>query len=228
MLACRRHRCKVSRPQEEGSHPAYRPFWRDCYCRGFRRIWHSHADHAALQAGLPQRGQRHCHRSHQQRPAHATYPQRIVLFCQFLACSFACGCHSAPRPQVAYDQIVQEIRHGELDVARAGIDRAAAEYGSKNEEWAWRFRILKAQLCVFRREYKEALVVLNESLPPALASTGIAARKAMVEGIAYRHAQQFGDSTEKLHEADQPASSYQPPMMEQTLNNRGRLETEEL
>src|SRR5713101_5072056 len=182
MLACRRHRCKVSRPQEEGPHSADRPFWRNRYCRGFRRIWHPHADHAALQAGLAQRRQRHCHRSHLQRPAHATHTQRIVLFCQFLACSFAWACHSAPRPQVAYDRIVQEIRHGELDVARAEIDKASQQYGSKNQEWAWRFRILKAQLFVFRREYKEALVVLNESLPPALASTGIAARKAMVEG----------------------------------------------
>jgi len=115
-----------------------------------------------------------------------------------------------------------------LDLASADIDQASVEYGSKNEEWAWRFRILKAQLFVFRRQYKEALVVLNESLPPALAATGIAARKAMVEGVAYRYAQQFEDSGKKFIEAERLASSYQPRMMGEILNNRGALEVEEL
>ena len=138
------------------------------------------------------------------------------------------ACNSAPKPKVLYDHIVQEIRHGELDAARTDIDRAYGEYGSKNEEWAWRFRILKAQLFVFRRQYKEALALLDESLPPALATTGIAARKAMVEGVAYRYAQQYEDSEKEFIEAERLASSYQPQIMGEILNNRGALEVEEV
>ncbi len=115
-----------------------------------------------------------------------------------------------------------------MDAARTDVDRAYGEYGSKNKEWAWRFRILKAQLLVFRREYKEALALLDESLPPALATTGIAARKAMVEGVAYRYAQQYEDSEEKFIEAERLASSYQPQIMDEILNNRGALEVEEV
>ena len=166
---------------------------------------------------------------HHQRPAHAAHTQRnLILLCQFLSCFYIWACHSAAGPQAVYDHIVQEIRHGELDAARADIDRASEEYGSKNEEWAWRFRVLKAQFLVFRREYKEALVVLNEDLPPVLASTGIAARKAMVEGVAYRYAQQFEDSEKKFIEAERLASSYQPRIMGEILNNRGALEVEEV
>src|SRR5258708_40140496 len=50
----------------------------------------------------------------------------------------------------------------------------------------------------------------------------------MVEGIAYRYAQQFEDSQEKFTEAERLASSYQPSMMVEILNNRGALEVEEL
>jgi CHAT domain-containing protein/Tfp pilus assembly protein PilF len=141
---------------------------------------------------------------------------------------FVWACHSASKPKVAYDRIVQEIRHGELELARADLDHASQEYGSKNEEWAWRFRILKAQLLVFRREYKEALLSLQESLPPSLAATDIAARKAMVEGVAYRYAQEFEDSEKKFIEAERLASFYQPRMILEVLNNRGALEVEEV
>ena len=78
-----------------------------------------------------------------------------------------------------------------------------------------------------RREYKEALLVLKESLPPSLAATGMAARKAMVEGVAYRYAQQFEDSEKKFIEAERLASSYQPQIVGEILNNRGALEVEE-
>ena len=49
----------------------------------------------------------------------------------------------------------------------------------------------------------------------------------MVEGIAYRYAQQFEDSEKKFTEAERLASSYQPRMMVEILNNRGALEVEE-
>ena len=49
----------------------------------------------------------------------------------------------------------------------------------------------------------------------------------MVEGIAYRYAQQFEDSERKFLEAERLASSYKPRMMVEILNNRGALEVEE-
>ena len=130
------------------------------------------------------------------------------------------------KAQIAYDRILLEIRHGELDNAKADLDRASKEYGS-NEEWAWRFRILNAQYLVFRRQYKQALELLKENLPRELQSTGIAARKAMVEGVAYRYAQDYEDSEQEFVEAERLAVSYQPQLMSEILNGRGALEVEE-
>lgn len=80
---------------------------------------------------------------------------------------------------------------------------------------------------MFRRQYKEALELLKEGLPPKLQSTDVAARKSMVEGVAYRYAQDFENSKQKFVEAEKLASSYQPQLMSEILNNRGALEAEQ-
>lgn len=108
-----------------------------------------------------------------------------------------------------------------------GVDRAVLDYSPKNQEWAWRFRILKAQIFVYRREYKKALALLHEDLPPSLASTEVAVRKNMVEGIAYRWAQQFGESEAKFASARGLAESLHSNLQSEVLNNQGGLELDE-
>jgi CHAT domain-containing protein len=137
------------------------------------------------------------------------------------------GCRSSDTPDRAYEQIRQEMRHGDLPKALVDVDRASQQFGSKSEEWAWRFRIMKAQILVSQSEFKDALLLLQADLPPQLASTGIAARKAMVEAIARRYAQQFEESKQKFIQAEQLATSFQPQILGEILNNRGALEVDQ-
>jgi CHAT domain-containing protein len=98
---------------------------------------------------------------------------------------------------------------GDLNGALADVNRASQKYGNISPEWDWRFRILKAEILVSRSAPKDALAVLQGDLPPSLASTDIAVRKALYQGTAYRYLQQSAEADEKLAEAEKLANSIQ-------------------
>jgi CHAT domain-containing protein len=138
-----------------------------------------------------------------------------------------CGCHSAPRPAVAYERIKTEIERGELNIALEDADRAYNEYASKSHEWAWRFRILKAEILVSRSSYKETLELLDEELPSELRSTDVAAQKKVFQGIAHRAGQQFGEAGRDFSEAEQIARALHPKFLCQILIAKGALQVDQ-
>jgi CHAT domain-containing protein/Flp pilus assembly protein TadD len=77
---------------------------------------------------------------------------------------------------------------------------------------------------VFQSAYQDALAILQEDLPASLAATDIAVRRSMVQGMAYRVAQDFDSSEKKLANAQDLASRYQPQVMCEVLNAKGALE----
>jgi len=127
------------------------------------------------------------------------------------------GCGLASKPQATYDRIVEEIRLGDVNVARADADRASEKYSKVSPYWDWRFRILRAQILITQSESKEALALLGDELPRSLRSTDIAVRKAMYEGIAYRYLQQSEQAQIKLAEAERLAQYSQPQLLCQIL-----------
>ena len=137
------------------------------------------------------------------------------------------GCNSGTSRQALYDGILQEIQHGDLVRASQDADRGYLRYGSGSEEWAWRFRVLKAHVLVSQLKGDEALALLQGSFPDFLSLTDIAVRKLMIEGIAYRINQNFGESQRKLSQAQQVAGASQRPMLADVLNARGNLEFDE-
>jgi CHAT domain-containing protein len=76
---------------------------------------------------------------------------------------------------------------------------------------------LKAEILIARSSPQEALALLQGDLPPSLASTDIAVRKALFQGIAYRSLQQSAQADEKLAEAEKLANSIQSPSLCQVL-----------
>jgi CHAT domain-containing protein len=106
-------------------------------------------------------------------------------------------------------------------------DRAIARYGAKSQEWKWRFRVLKAQILISQSAPKQALLILEGELPAELAKTDVAFRKVLLEGIAYRSAQEFEKAEKKLGEAEHLAESFQPKLLCEALNAEGALEIAE-
>ena len=139
----------------------------------------------------------------------------------------ASGCHSAPTAEAIRDQISLNIRHGNLKAASSEVDLALIQYGRKSLEWSWRFRILKAHILASQGAASDALEILHDDVPPSLAVTDIPVRKAMLEGMAYRIAQDLPRSEEKLGAAEELASRYQRQLLCEVLNFKGALQVDE-
>jgi len=114
-----------------------------------------------------------------------------------------------------------------LDSALNEADQAYRKYSKKNVEWAWRFRVLKAQILVSRGSNEEALALLHDDLPPALANTEVAARREMVQGLACDYSGQYANAEKYLADAQQMASAYAPALLGDVATSRGGLEVHE-
>ena len=138
--------------------------------------------------------------------------------------AFALGCNSDAKRRALRDQVVQEIQHGDIATASHDADKGYRLYAPGSEEWAWRFRVLQAQILLNQSKADEALVLLKEPLPGFLSSGDVAIHRLMLGGVAYRVRQDFTSSEQKLSEAQQLAETSHSSMLSDVLNARGALQ----
>src|SRR5437660_5151682 len=206
-------------------------FWKNLLGRNLRRTGNQDPDDAPPRTRLAPCGGSDRWGSYHQWAAVTAYRSlRIALIrvCILPAISVSLsGCSREQPPQKAYEQIVSEINHGDLSAARRAADEAITRYGPDSQEWSWRFRILKAQVLISQSAPQEALAILRGELPPGLATKDVAVRKILLEGTAYRSAQEFGPAEKQLNEAKRLAESFQPQLLCEVLNAIGVLEIAE-
>jgi len=204
--------------------------WNRLSRRGPLRTWSKNSHHDARRIGIALRRRNDDHRSEQQRPEISSYALRIlgraatylaaVLFCGFLV---GCGFRSRPAPADLFLEVQNDARHGKIDVALRKADRAYAEYHrTGNEEWEWSFRVLKAQVLIFRASYKEALDLAGAPIPDRFATTETAARRKLVQGLAHDYLQNYDESEKDLSEAERLAAPF-PSLLGQVVQARGNL-----
>lgn len=152
---------------------------------------------------------------------------RIVFLLLSMIGLLISGCHRQDNPNKVYEQIVQTVRHGDLNSSLTEVDKAIKENTSQSVEWHWRFRVLKAQILISRSAFQEALDLLHEDLPPPLHSTDIAVRKKLMEGTAYRNGQSFEMAERNLNESLALAKSSQPHLVCEPLKAIGELQVDE-
>jgi CHAT domain-containing protein len=114
-----------------------------------------------------------------------------------------------------------------LSAALRDADSNYKEYATKDIEWAWHFRVLKAQVLVSQSDYKATLALLNEDLPPALASTGVAVQKQVFTGMAHASGQQYQKAEKDFEEAERIARSLRPNFVCQVLLAKAALQVNE-
>ena len=136
------------------------------------------------------------------------------------------GCGRPNHPQAVYNQINLKINRGELTEANKDVNLALKRFGSGNVEWLWRFRILKARILASQSDSSNALAVLRDDLPASLASTDIAVQKLILEGVAYRMAQDFRRSHDAFVAAEQRATSSFQRLLPKVLIERAALEVD--
>jgi CHAT domain-containing protein/tetratricopeptide (TPR) repeat protein len=150
-----------------------------------------------------------------------------LYLCLAAVSGLAPGCGTSTKPQAVHEQIELSISRGDLDAARTDVDQALTRFGTTNVEWLWRFRILKARILASQSDSSSALAVLAGDLPAPLANTDIAVQKSMLEGAAYRIAQDFDRSNRAFAAAVQLATSSYQRLLPKVLIARAALEVDE-
>ena len=144
-----------------------------------------------------------------------------------LAESCSLDTYSSGHLHAIHDQILWTLRHDDADKALNDVDGTLASLAGRDLEWTWRLKVLKAQILLYKSNSQEALSILSEPLPASLLATDISVRKAIMEGIAHRQAQQFPESQKSFNEAEQLARTSHPQLLGDVLNARGALEVDE-
>jgi tetratricopeptide (TPR) repeat protein len=138
------------------------------------------------------------------------------------------GCQQTPSVLTVYDRIEHKIQQGELDAAMQDIERDSWKYVAKGADWESTFRVLKAHVYIYRREYKKTLDALGgEPLPGSLEKTDVAVRKSIYEGAAYALAQRYDNSEKSFERALQLAQENRPELLAEVLNNQGVVQSDE-
>lgn len=135
--------------------------------------------------------------------------------------------YSPAELRVIHNQILWTLRHEGSEKALKEVDVALAQVPGKDLEWIWRLKVLKAQILLYKSDHQDALFLLREPLPASLSGTDIVVRKALMEGIAHRQAQQFAQSELRLGESERLARASHPRLLGDVLNARGALEVDE-
>jgi CHAT domain-containing protein len=137
------------------------------------------------------------------------------------------GCQHPRDPAARERRIRDEIQNGELNVALLEADSAYKEYAAKDVEWAWRFRVLEAQVLISQSEDKRTLALLNEDLPATLALSVVAVQKEVFTGKAHTSTHQYPEAEKDLEEAERIARSLHPRLVCQVLLEKATLQVAE-
>jgi CHAT domain-containing protein len=134
-----------------------------------------------------------------------------------------CSRRFRAQPEVTYQDARQKFQQGDLTGSFQEADEALRAIPDHNSEWAWRFRVLQAEILVWRGLSRDALQLLNPSLPPAFAKQDIGVRRDMVQGLADCFLQRFDEASRHIDASEEAAKSYQPDLLGEVVLTRGNL-----
>lgn len=130
-------------------------------------------------------------------------------------------------PETIFKELQQATQRGELDAALQQANQAYEHYAKRDTYWAWRFRVFKAHILVLRGSSKDALLLLNEDLPPQLSTTDVAVNQKMVQGLANEYSGNFSEAEKDFDDAATLARLYQAKLSGDVLLAKGALEVSE-
>jgi len=112
---------------------------------------------------------------------------------------------------------------GELALALAESQQVLDENSASNAEWAWRFKVLKAEVLLKQGAVKESLALLEENPPQNFIQQDFAVRRKIAQGTANNFLQRFDDAKKCFVDARELAASYHPELLGEIALASGTL-----
>jgi len=112
------------------------------------------------------------------------------------------------------------FEHGEFLEAEKRAETGYELSRDTSPEWAWRFRVLKAEALVWRGMGKDAVPLLSEE-PPAGISSETAIRRKLALGLADSHLQRFVEADQLFQDAYALSSFREPALLGEVFLAQG-------
>jgi len=122
-----------------------------------------------------------------------------------------------------YQAVRLKFEHGDLLAAQREADQAYQQYAKISPDWAGRFRVLQAEVLLWRGASKDALVLLDPELPASLSTDEAAVRRKIIQGLACCSQEQFPQAAQYMAEAERLASTEQPTLIGEVALSKGTL-----
>ncbi len=137
-------------------------------------------------------------------------------------CLAACNRQARSTPETLYQDARLQFERGEFAECIAASDSALKRFESSEPDWAWRFRILKAEALVWRGESQNAAKLISTHLPASLASDDVAVRRLDTLGLAETFMQHFDQAQSYFDKAIALAGD-RAPLLSEAYSAQGTM-----
>lgn len=164
---------------------------------------------------------------HNRRRALRTKPPaltRALTLSAVFALALAGSCVRKPNPQSAFDHAQRAFERGDIAAAADESQRGYDLFRDTQDDWAWRFLILKARSLQWQGMNQDVLALL-QSIPPT-APNNITIGKLRLEGVAFASLHDFAQANRVLTEAENLCANNNDPLCIDVLSARGKIEME--
>jgi CHAT domain-containing protein len=149
---------------------------------------------------------------------------KSLVFALPLLLLWTFGCSRLPDPQKTFDHAQQTFARGDLGTAKREADFGFRRFSGRDEEWAWKFRVLEADILWNQGLGRDASSLLNSTLPPQLASSDLAIKQKIIQGGANVLLTRFPEADQRLAEAEALSKTSHSSLTGEIARCRGLLE----
>jgi CHAT domain-containing protein len=120
-----------------------------------------------------------------------------------LSAGLLAGCRSSAKadPATTWQDIRTDFLHGNLFVAQQKAERAQGDFPASDADWAMKFRLLEAEILIYRGLRPEVISVLNAPGIHYPATGDIAIKRNLLCGLAHAKLGQADQADRELQEA---------------------------
>ena len=133
------------------------------------------------------------------------------------------GCSRPPDPQRAFDEAQGAFVRGDLALARGEADAAYRRFSGNELQWAWKFRLLEAEILLDQGFSADVLSLLDSNLPQQFSQGDLAIKQLMLQGGAYAQLDRFQDADRRLKEAENLSRDLNSSLAGEIARARGVL-----
>jgi CHAT domain-containing protein/Tfp pilus assembly protein PilF len=147
----------------------------------------------------------------------------LLVLALSLILSWAFGCSRLPSPQKTFDHAQLMLTHGDLSQARTEATAGYQRFTGHDQKWAWKFRLLEAEILLAQGRSKDVLFLLDSSLPPQLEHSDLAIKQMTLQGTVYILLGRLRDAEQRLLDAQGLCDHLSSPLEGEVARSRGLL-----